>query len=594
MTEYAAPTKDMQFVLSELVKIDQLAELPGNEEVTPDLIEAILEEAGKYAAGVLAPLNQTGDQQGAQLVDGKVQAAEGFAEAYQQFVESGWPGISQSTEFGGQGLPHVVQSAVSEMWNASNLAFSLCPMLGSGAIEAIEKHASEELKTKYLHKLVSGEWTGTMNLTEPQAGTDLAAIRTKAVPAGDHYLISGQKIFITWGDHEMTDNVIHLVLARLPDAPKGVKGISLFLVPKYLLNDDGSAGTRNDLKAVSLEHKMGIHASPTCVMSFGDEEGAVGYLVGEENNGLACMFTMMNHARIGVGVQGVAISDRAYQQAVAYARDRVQGYAPGVEGRAAIIHHADVRRMLMIMRALTEASRAIAYVTSSELDFALGSQDEQLKQAHMARYDLLTPIAKGWCTEVAQEVTSLGVQVHGGMGFVEETGCAQHMRDARITTIYEGTTGIQANDLVGRKILRDGGRSLMALLAEFEGFMSQLDEGGESLASIKQHFQQGLKALAEASQWLKTKGLESPGAPGAIAVNYLMLMGTVVGGWLLARSAVAALNSQQAGNADRDFCQGKLAVATFYAEHIMPRTQSYLSAVMAGEESIMAIPAELL
>ena len=594
MTEYMAPIKDMQFVLNELVGVDRLAELSGNEEVTPDLLEAILEEAGKYASGVLAPLNQSGDQQGAKLVDGKVVAADGFANAYQQFVDSGWSGISQSSKYGGQGLPHVLQSAVSEMWNASNLAFSLCPMLGSGAIEAIEKHATDELKETYLHKLVSGEWTGTMNLTEPQAGTDLAAIRTKAVPEGDHYLISGQKIFITWGDHEMTDNIVHLVLARLPDAPKGVKGISLFLVPKNLLNDEGGVGTRNDVRAVSLEHKMGIHASPTCVMAFGEEGGAVGYLVGKEHSGLACMFTMMNHARIGVGIQGVAIADRAYQQAVSYARDRVQGFAPGVEGPAAIVHHADVRRMLMIMRAQTEASRALAYVTSAELDYALGSQDEQLKQAHMARYDLLTPIAKAWSTEVAQEVTSLGVQVHGGMGFIEETGCAQHMRDARITTIYEGTTGIQANDLVGRKILRDGGRTLMVLISELEAFNGQLESAGASMATINNGCREGLKALVEASQWLKTKGLESPNAPGAIAVNYLMLMGTVLGGWLMARSALAAQKNLENAGSDENFCHGKLAMANFYAEHLMPRTQTYLAGVLAGDRSIMAIPAELL
>lgn len=592
MTTYSAPTRDIEFVTNELAGYKEMAQLPGFEEATPDLLSVILDEAGKLASEVLAPINQQGDEQGAKIVDGKVVAADGFAEAYQQFVEGGWMSISHSTQYEGQGLPHLLQTAISEMWNSSNLSFSLCPMLTNGAIESIESHADDSLKDYYLPKLISGEWSGTMNLTEPQAGSDLAAVRTKAVPNGDHYLISGQKIFITWGDHELTDNVIHLVLARLPDAPEGVRGISLFLVPKFISNDDGSLGKRNDVRAVSLEHKMGIHASPTCVMSFGDEEGAVGYLVGEENKGLACMFTMMNHARLGVGVQGVAISERAYQQAVAYARERVQGQVPGIQGRAAIIHHADVRRMLMTMRALTEATRAVTFVSCAELDFIHTAADEEKKQYHQARVDLLTPVAKAWSTEIAQEVTSLGVQVHGGMGFIEETGCAQHMRDARITSIYEGTTGIQAMDLVGRKILRDGGQSISVLLSEMEEFEAQLGE--DVPRSIKDGYREGREALVKAVQWLLKHGIDSPHTAGAIAFDFLMLMGTVVGGWQMARAVVVANGAVASGEGDQDFYRTKLAVARFYFDHIMPRARGYLACVLEGEESTMALDPDLL
>lgn len=594
MTTYSAPTKDMQFVITELAGFKNMAQLPGFGEATTDLLAVVLEEAGKLAAEVLAPLNQKGDQEGAKIVEGKVIATEGFKGAYQQFIEGGWMSISQSPEYGGQGLPHLLLTATSEMWNASNLAFSLCPLLTTGAIEAIEAHANESLKKQYLPKLVSGEWAATMNLTEPQAGTDLAAIRSKAVRNGDHYLVSGQKIFITWGDHELTENIAHLVLARLPDAPDGVRGISLFLVPKFLLNADGSLDRHNDLRAVSLEHKMGIHGSPTCVMSYGDEGGAIGYLVGEENKGLSCMFTMMNHARLGVGTQGVAIADRSYQQAVAYARDRLQGEAPAVKGRAAIIHHADVRRMLMTMRALTEAARAVNYVSSAAMDFALRSETEEQRGYYQARIDLLTPIAKGWCTEVAQEVTSLGVQVHGGMGFIEETGCAQHMRDARITTIYEGTTGIQAMDLVGRKILRDGGQALTMLLSELTTFERELEQAGDDLIMIKHRFNEGRTALNQASEWLRAHAMDSPHTPGAIAFDFLMLMGTVIGGWQMARAALISHHALAAGEGDEDFYKAKFAMACFYAQHIMPRAKTYLDGVLAGEATIMGLDADLM
>ena len=587
---YSAPLKEMQFVLNELADINALAKHPGFEDATPDMVEAILEEAGKLASMQLAPLNKTGDEQGSRLENDVVVNPDGFAEAYTQFTENGWPGIHQPTEFGGQGLPFLMQSVCAEMWNASNLAFALCPMLTAGAIEAIYAHGSDEVKETYLHKMVSGEWTGTMNLTEPQAGSDLSAVRSKAEPNGDHYLISGQKIFITWGDHEMTANIAHLVLARLPDAPEGVKGISLFIVPKYMINDDGSLGEKNDVKPVSLEHKLGIHASPTCIMSFGDNGGAKGYLIGEENNGLACMFTMMNHARLEVGMEGVGLSERAYQHAVDYAKGRTQGYTAGVEGRVSIIHHADVRRMLMQMRSLTEAGRALAYVASAGHDHAYHAEDNAVRAHHKQRLDLLTPIVKAWCTELAQEVTSLGVQVHGGMGYIEETGAAQFMRDARIITIYEGTTGIQATDLVGRKILKDQGAAITNLLEELNQTNTELqNQQGESFDSLKEQFPIALKACEEATQWLLENGQKDFYITGSIAVNFLMMMGTALGGWLMAKSAIAAQKHID-GGADEVFYQSKLIVANFYAEQVLPRTGAYASTVSKGAGATMAMP----
>jgi alkylation response protein AidB-like acyl-CoA dehydrogenase len=427
-----------------------------------------------------------------------------------------------------------------------------------------------------------------MNLTEPQAGSDLAAIRTEATPDGDAWRLRGQKIFITWGDQEITDNVIHLVLARIQGAPEGVKGISLFLVPKYLLNDDGSIGRRNDLRAVSLEHKLGVHASPTCTMVFGDSGGAIGYLVGEANKGLACMFTMMNAARLGTGLQGVAIAERAYQQAVAYAKERVQGSRKGSDGRVTIIHHPDVRRMLMLMRSQTEAMRAVAYVTGALLDRAAGALDEAERADCKVRVDLMTPIAKAWCTEVAQEVTTLGLQVHGGMGYIEETGCAQHFRDGRITTIYEGTTGIQAGDLVGRKTIRDGGDAMRALLEDIAAFEGSMPED-DRLQVVKATLTAGRMALSDATEWLLEAAGSDDSAAGSVSVNYLMLMGTVVGGWQMARAAVAAVSRLDAGAADREFYATKLITSRFYAEHVMPRTAAYRDSVMAGSETIMAL-----
>ncbi len=593
MSDYVAPRKDITFVLNELAGLADINHLPGYEDATPDLIDAIIEEAAKLANGVLAPLNKKGDESGASVKNKKVVPPEGFAEIYTAFKEGGWPALPFDPEHGGQGLPELVASAVSEIWQAANMAFALCPMLTEGAAVAINTHASKELKNTFLPNMISGEWTGTMNLTEPQAGSDLAAVKTRARPEGDHYLISGQKIFITWGDQDFTDNIIHLVLARLPDAPAGIKGISLFIVPKFLLNDDGSIGERNDVYPVSVEHKLGINASPTCIMSYGDNGGAVGYLVGEPHSGISCMFTMMNHARLNVGVQGLSISERAYQQALNYAKDRTQGHALGQEGRVTIIHHPDVRRMLMLMKSGIEAMRALCFVTAASLDYEHHADSEELRAEHSTRFALLTPIVKAWCTELGQELCSLGVQVHGGMGYIEETGAAQHFRDARITTIYEGTTGIQALDLVGRKVIRDSGKSLQVLLTEMRGVadtIASLDH--DDLGDFHKYYLAGLDDLEKATTWLLENYQADANTPGSVAVNFMMLMGTVCGGWQMARAALIANEKISAGADDGSFYQGKIITARFYAEHFLPRTGAYLGSVMAGSESIMALADE--
>ncbi|WP_339338071.1 acyl-CoA dehydrogenase [uncultured Oceanicoccus sp.] len=586
MSDYVAPVKEINFVLNELAGLPELCELPRFEDSSGDIVAAVLEEASKFASGVLAPLNTVGDTQGAKWADNAVQETAGFSQAYQQFIEGGWASLSCNPEFGGMGLPESVGVATSEMWNAANTSFALCPMLGDGAISAIESHADDAIKATYLEKMVSGEWTGTMNLTEPQAGSDLAMVRTKAVPEGDHYLISGTKIYITWGDHQMTDNIVHLVLARTPDAPEGVKGISLFVVPKFLVNDDGSIGDRNDAYAVSIEHKLGIHASPTCMMSYGDNGGAVGYLVGEENKGLAYMFTMMNHARLNTGIQGVAISDRAYQHAVAYANDRVQGLAPGDKEKGTIIRYPDIRRMLMVMRSMTEASRALCYVASSSFDMAHHGNDQEARTQANARGELLTPIAKGWSTEIAQEITSLGIQIHGGMGFVEETGAAQYLRDARIMTIYEGTTGIQANDLIGRKMIRDKGQEFSRLIAEIFETQKELAALGGEFSTIADSLTQRADALQQVANWIIEHHIDNPQLPGAVAVNFMMAAGTVIGGWLLAKGAVIA--SAKLAE-DESFYSAKIITARFYAEQIMPRADAYLKMTESGSAMTMAL-----
>ncbi|MFM0504821.1 acyl-CoA dehydrogenase C-terminal domain-containing protein [Paraburkholderia caffeinilytica] len=596
MSTYIAPLRDMRFVMTELAGLDAVSALPGFEEATPELAEAVLDEAAKLATEVLAPLNKPGDAQGARLTGDGVIAADGFAGAYSQFVEGGWTGLSGDPEFGGQGLPEVLHAATVEMWNASNMAFALCPLLTAGATEALRHHGSDALKARYLPDLVSGKWTGTMNLTEPQAGSDLAAVRTKAVPEGDHYRLSGQKIFITWGDHDMTENVIHLVLARTPDAPEGVRGISLFLVPKFLLNADGSIGERNDVHCVSLEHKLGIHASPTCVMSFGDHGGAIGYLVGQENKGLAHMFTMMNEARQKVGIQGLAIAERAYQQAREYAMERVQGRLAGSKSpnAVAIVHHPDVRRMLMTMKSQIEAMRAFAYVMAADMDHAHRNPDEAERARRQARVDLLIPVLKAWCTELGVEIASLGVQVHGGMGYIEETGACQFLRDARIAPIYEGTTGIQAADLAGRKLAADGGAAMRELIAQMRETAHELAHSTDAqVTAIGAALTASVQALDDATAWMLQALASQPDAALASSVDYLMLAGYVCGGWQMGRAALVA-SKKSAANEDPDFHRGKLATARYYADKILPKTQALLESVRSGASSANSFAAEAL
>jgi len=591
MSTYTAPLKDMQFAIAEFAGLADIGELPGCGEVNAELVEAVLTEAGKFAQGVLDPLNRSGDQEGAHWKDGVVTAPAGFKEAYRQFVEAGWNGLGGSTDYGGQGLPHCIAMPLQEMWNSANMAFCLCPMLTTGVQEALSHHASKALVDTYMPKLVSGEWSGTMNLTEPQAGSDLSAVRASATPEGDHYRIRGTKIFITWGEHDMADNIVHLVLARLPDAPKGVKGISLFVVPKFVLKDDGTPGERNDVRCVSIEHKLGIHGSPTCVLAYGDNDGAVGYLVGEPNRGLEYMFTMMNHARLGVGMEGIAIAERAWQHALEYAKTRVQGRAIGQRSgdRVTIIHHPDVRRMLMTMRAQTEAMRALGYFAAGELDRAKHHPDSAQRGRHQGRLDLLTPVVKGWCTETAIEVASLGVQIHGGMGFIEETGAAQYLRDARITTIYEGTTGIQANDLIGRKVGAEKGATALALIAEMRGLGAVLGKAGANFSGMREEFGRAVNALEDATNWLVDHYRSEPQAVAAVAVPYLKLFGTVAGGWMMARAALIALERREAPGADREFLDAKLATTRFYLEHLLPQAAALARTVTAGAPSTLAL-----
>ncbi len=590
MTPYNAPVRDMLFAMKELGGLDAILAQPGNEEVSTDLVDTILEEANKFASNELAPINAQGDRQGCHWNDGVVTSANGFKQAYDSFCETGWNGMPASTEFGGQGMPTLLSTAVLEMWKSSNMAFSLCQMLTLGAVESISHHGTEALRQRYLPKMVEGRWTGTMNLTESQAGSDLAAIRTRAEREGDHYRITGTKIFITWGEHDMAENIIHLVLARLPDAPPGVKGISLFIAPKFLVNADGSLGERNDLICASIEHKMGIHGSATAVMSFGDNGGAIGYLVGEPNRGLEYMFTMMNHARLNVGLEGVGVSERSYQHALAYARERIQGKIIGDKSgeKKPILHHPDVRRMLMDMKSRTEAGRALAYYVAGCMDRAHSHPDADVRAANQRRLELLTPVVKGWCTENAQGITWNGVQVHGGMGFIEETGAAQYMRDARIITIYEGTTAIQANDLIGRKTAKEGGKSMQQLLADIAETGSALRASGNAqLKAIAEALGDGIAALDEATNWLIANYDANPQAAAAGSVPFLKLTGIVVGGWLMARSAAVAAERLEA--ADGDFYKAKIGTATYFAQHVIPEANSYRDAIVGGAESVLAL-----
>ncbi|MPZ11078.1 MAG: acyl-CoA dehydrogenase [Kiloniellaceae bacterium] len=580
---YQAPISEMRFVLDAIAELPEISRLPGYEEATADLVAAILEEAGKLAGDVIAPLNHAGDRAGSVFENGVVRTPEGFQEAYKQFVAGGWNALPFDPAFGGQGLPWSLATAVQEMWQAANLSFGLCPLLTVGAVELLQAHGSEQQKSDYLAKLISGEWTGTMNLTEPQAGSDVGALKTRAERDGDHYLITGQKIFITYGEHDLADNIVHMVLARLPDAPEGTKGISLFLVPKYLVNEDGSFGQHNDLRCVSLEHKLGIKASPTAVMSYGDSGGAVGYLVGAENQGMACMFTMMNNARLAVGVQGLALAECAYQQARAYAFERVQSRAlDGGDEPARIIRHPDVRRMLATMKARTQAARALAYWAAAALDRAKAEPDESKRAAAQARLDLLIPIVKAWCTDVACEVASLGVQVHGGMGFIEETGAAQHYRDARILPIYEGTNGIQALDLFIRKLLRDQGTAMNTLIRDLRVGLPPVG-GPAKLAALRPPLAVAIEALERATAWLLDEGGKSIVAGAAGATPYLALCGSVLGGWLLARSAVEAGRQE-----DGTFAAAKLRTARFYTENLLGETAGLAGAVIRGAESTLA------
>ena len=587
MTEYRAPTRDMAFTLQSVAGFSEMAKACGYEDASEDVVTAILEEAARFSSSVISPTNAVGDKAGVRLDENHAVATpSGFREAYQQYADSGWASLQFDPEFGGQGLPFSLAIPVQEMWHAANLAWGLCPLLSQGAVEALSENASDRLKQELLSKMISGHWTGTMNLTEPQSGSDLSGIRTQAKPDGDVYRIKGQKIFITWGEHDMAENIVHLVLARLPDAPPGVKGISLFAVPKYLPDASGGVGARNDCRAVSLEHKLGIHASPTCVMSYGDNEGAIGYLVGEENRGLACMFTMMNNARLTVGLQGVSISERAYQQARDYTLERTQGMAPGEHTVSPIIKHPDVRRMLMTMKSLTEAARSLAYTGCVAVDFAKSKTlPAEVRDRYQRRADLLTPLVKGWCTEIAQEVTSLAIQCHGGMGFVEETGVAQHYRDARILPIYEGTNGIQAMDLVGRKTIRDQGTAMAELVEDMRPYTSTGASANLLSRDRQARFDQAVAFLEDATKMVLERGKDECFS-GAIAFNYLMLCSTVTAAWLMLKAATAA---REQGSEKDTFADHKLATTNFFFDHILPRCSAYLTALRSGDEAIMAL-----
>jgi alkylation response protein AidB-like acyl-CoA dehydrogenase len=592
---YTAPLADMRFALREVAGLSGVAALPGYEHATDDTIDAVLEEAGKLAGNGLAPLNREGDKVGAKLENGVVRTAPGFAAIYKEFVEGGWNSLPFDPEFGGQGMPWLLATAVQEMWQAANMGFGLVLLLNQGAIDAIHHHGSDEQKAAYLPKMISGEWTGTMNLTEPQAGSDLGQLKSRAVKNGDHYLVSGQKIFITYGEHDMAENIVHLVLARTPDAPAGVRGISLFIVPKYLPNADGTPGKRNDLRCVSLEHKLGIHASPTCVMSFGDDGGAVGYLVGEEGRGLSYMFTMMNNARLSVGIQGLAIAERAYQQAADFARTRVQSKDDGSAAPASvsIVHHADVRRMLMSMRAQIEAMRALGYYTAAGIDGALKQPDKAAGRKIQDRVDLLIPIVKAWFTDLGNEIASTGVQIHGGMGFIEETGAAQHLRDARILPIYEGTNGIQARDLVGRKVAKDGGETMLALVAEMRATAEEMKAApGDDIEAIRTGLMAAAEALEEATKWVaqSVKGELVNALAGS--VPFLRLAGTALGGWLLARSALVAQTRLSQRDGDPAFLEAKVVTARFYAEVILPPALAQLGPLKAAGRTVFALSEE--
>jgi len=587
---YRAPVEDMLFCMRELAGLDAVAKLPGFEEAGVETAQAVLEECAKFNQGVVAPLNRDGDVHPSTLRDGVVTTTPGFKDAFRAFSEGGWQGLQHPSEFGGQGLPKTIGAACGEMLNSANLSFALCPLLTDGAIEALLTAGTREQQQAYIPKMIEGRWTGTMNLTEPQAGSDLALVRTRAEPQPDgSYKLYGTKIFITYGEHDLAENIVHLVLARIAGAPEGVKGISLFIVPKIL---DG--GRRNDVYCVSIEHKLGIKASPTAVLQYGDHGGAVGHLVGEENRGLETMFIMMNAARYAVGVQGIAVAERAYQQAAAFAKERVQSRPVdgSVAGAATIIHHPDVKRMLMTMRATTEGCRAMALVAAAAHDAAHAHPDAAARKQNAAFYEFLVPLVKGYSTEMSIEVASLGVQVHGGMGFIEETGAAQHYRDARILTIYEGTTAIQANDLVGRKTARDGGQTALAVarrIADTEAVLAKRDSA--ACRSMLRRLRAGREAFEEAVRFIAAKAKEAPNAAFAGSVPYLMLGGNVVAGWQMARALVAAEDKLAQGD-DVEFMRAKIATARFYAEHILAKAPGVRDSIVDGADSVTALTIE--
>ncbi|HCX87525.1 MAG TPA: acyl-CoA dehydrogenase [Gammaproteobacteria bacterium] len=592
MPNYTAPLKDLRFAL-DLAGLQEVASWPGFEDASEDLTDAVLEEAAKFAANVLAPINRAGDHSGPTVDDGVVTTSDAWRQAYAQFSEAGWTGLVLDPQYGGQGLPQTLACAVQEMWDSANMAFGLCPMLSQTAAEAIFFKGSDEQKARFLPAMVSGKWTGTMNLTEPQAGSDLAAVRTRAVPCDEgHYLLSGQKIYITYGEHDLSDNIIHLVLARTPEAPEGVKGISLFIVPKFILDEAGQPGERNDVRCVSLEHKLGIHGSPTAVLSYGDAGGAVGYLVGEENRGLEYMFIMMNRARHAVGIESYAIAERAYQRALAFARDRVQGRAGGDAsgGCAPIARHPDVQRMLLSMRSRIEAMRALSLFAAASADRASHHPDPDERSLGQCRVEVLTPVVKGWSSEVGNEITGLGLQVHGGMGFIEETGAAQHYRDARITTIYEGTTGIQAADLVGRKLLRDAGAMVNELIdlmradavAVSASSSTAVKEVGSATLAL-------IESLSDATATILESATRNPRSPFHKSFDYLMLWGVAAGGWQMARAANAAQQMLDAEDGDADFGRAKMLSCLYYARQVLPQGRAHAEAIQAQD-----LPAEAL
>lgn len=592
MTPYSAPLEDMRFVLNHVVGLNEITKLPGFEGIDINLTNQILEEAGKFSSNILAPLNHLGDTKGAQIENGVVRPVEGFGNAYKQWAQAGWNSSPFDTVHGGQGLPWTLTTALWEMWDSANMAFSLCPLLTQAAIDALERHASNAQKETYLEKLVSGEWTGTMNLTEPQSGTDLGTIRTSSIKESDHYRIRGQKIYITWGDHDMTENIIHLVLARSPDGPPGSRGLSLFIVPKFLINADGSLGQRNDVRPVSIEHKIGIHASPTCVMSYGENDGAIGYLIGEENRGIEYMFVMMNNARLAVGLQGLAIAERAYQQAVSFAKERVQGKPiQGSLDNSTIIEHPDVRRMLLGMKSQIEAMRGLCYEVAADLDRANKIENKDEREKAQAMLELMIPVVKAWCTDTGLAITSTNIQVHGGMGFMEETGAGQHYRDARITTIYEGTNGVQAMDLLGRKVVRNGGETVHTFIKNVQGTIDQLDTNNPSQLSISIHLKNSLDALNSAVTWMIETFPKQPGQAAAGATSFLEMMGLISGGWMLARGVIEADMQLKNKQGDKKFLNSKIKTAQYFAQAFLSRAPSLLYPITDCGDCVMEFEA---